>query len=56
VNLMSDATSIHRAGDRGRWLILGDYADRRLPVPGAIGLAATVFGTAVAASPGPRSS
>jgi len=25
-----------------------DYADRRLPVPGAIGLAATVLGTAVA--------
>ena len=29
-----------------------DYADRRLPVPGAIGLAATVLGTAVAASAG----
>jgi hypothetical protein len=25
-----------------------DYADRRLPVPGAIGLAATVLGTAAA--------
>jgi hypothetical protein len=29
-----------------------DYADRRLPVPGAIGLAATVSGTAVAALAG----
>ena len=29
-----------------------DYADRRLPVPGAIGLAATVLGTAVAALAG----
>lgn len=29
-----------------------DYADRRLPVPGAIGLAATVLGTAVAAAAG----
>ena len=29
-----------------------DYADRRLPVPGAIGLAATVSGTAVAALTG----
>jgi hypothetical protein len=31
---------------------LHDYADRRLPVPGAIGLAATVAGTAVAALAG----
>ena len=29
-----------------------DYADRRLPVPGAIGLAATVLGTAVGALAG----
>jgi hypothetical protein len=29
-----------------------DYADRRLPVPGALGLAATVLGTAVAALAG----
>ena len=29
-----------------------DYADRRLPVPGAIGLAATVLGTTVAALAG----
>lgn len=29
-----------------------DYADRRLPVPGAIGLAATISGTAVAALAG----
>ena len=29
-----------------------DYADRRLPVPGAIGLAATVLGTAGVPWPG----